>query len=505
MSRVPTLYSRAFPSLSIRPHCRPLSLLSSGNRHAFPKTPGARPAHLRRPTTVQKRQITSWINSQSRVSTIFTVLVVLGVASTAYGLYQFYDTFHTWPPAIRSDLRAGIKAKHNGDLALSERYLRRALQTALNEPETLGDHVHLKLSGIAAALGGVLEDAKRMRDACDVYRAALGLLLDPSSLPPFEPSDAPDAAAAKAAAERPRTLPPLTPEDHLRAASLAHHLAELLSEYKDPTWTPREAREQEERWRTCAVEEAIRAVRGATPSAAAPSQPPLSHPTTPEKGGESEEVQAMLSELELPVWMRRTEVSAPLEALGRFYTQEGKVEYAVPLYLEALQILMPPALSLQAQGRVPSIAERCRGAQIMNNLSEVQLAGPQGPTSHAREAAQRWSRQALETARRARAEVPEPSSSKGWFSRLFSKDDRRDDELEEGLETCQATVVAALFNLGSLLEMSGNVTEAQGMYTQSWEEARAIGMKEGMREARTALRRLERDSAQQKEGARGKN
>lgn len=35
--------------------------------------------------------------------------------------------------------------------------------------------------------------------------------------------------------------------------------------------------------------------------------------------------------------------------------------YAVPLYLEALQILMPPALSLQAQGRVPSIAERCRG------------------------------------------------------------------------------------------------------------------------------------------------
>lgn len=43
----------------------------------------------------------------------------------------------------------------------------------------------------------------------------------------------------------------------------------------------------------------------------------------------------------------------------------------------------------------------------MNNLSEVQLAGPQGPTPHAREAAQSWSRQALETARRARAEAPQ--------------------------------------------------------------------------------------------------
>ena len=153
-----------------------------------------------------------------------------------------------------------------------------------------------------------------------MYRAALGLLLDPSSLPPFQPIGAPDVAAAQAIAARPRVLPPLTPEDHLRAASLAHHLAELLAEFKDPVWTAREAREQEERWRACAVEEAIRAVRGA----AQPAQPE-SHKTVPERG-QDEEVRAMLSELELPVWMRRTDVSAPLEALGRFYMQQGRIE-----------------------------------------------------------------------------------------------------------------------------------------------------------------------------------
>lgn len=197
----------------------------------------------------------------------------------------------------------------------------------MNDPEALGDHVHLKLSGIAAALGGVLEDTDRVRDACDVYRAALGVLLDPTSLPPrpSEPDPELHAAAAKARAHSARTLPPLTPQDHLRAASLAHHLAELLAAYQDPAWTKREAREQEERWRVCAVEEAIRAVRGTTPSAGQ-SQASQVYPSSTMTAQESEEVQGLLSELELPTWMRRTDVSAPLEALGRFYVQEGRIE-----------------------------------------------------------------------------------------------------------------------------------------------------------------------------------
>lgn len=39
--------------------------------------------------------------------------------------YEFYTMFTIWPKEVRSDLRAGIKAKNQEDLGLSERYLRR--------------------------------------------------------------------------------------------------------------------------------------------------------------------------------------------------------------------------------------------------------------------------------------------------------------------------------------------------------------------------------------------
>ncbi len=49
----------------------------------------------------------------------------LNIPRRAGSRYQFYTTFTMWPPEVRADLRAGIKAKHQGDLDLSERYLRR--------------------------------------------------------------------------------------------------------------------------------------------------------------------------------------------------------------------------------------------------------------------------------------------------------------------------------------------------------------------------------------------
>ena len=47
-------------------------------------------------------------------------------------------------------------------------------------------------------------------------------------------------------------------------------------------------------------------------------------------GGEGEgegEDATMLAELELPRWVRKVDVAAPLEALGRFYAHQGKAEY----------------------------------------------------------------------------------------------------------------------------------------------------------------------------------
>ncbi len=37
--------------------------------------------------------------------------------------YEFYSSFAIWPEEVRSDLRAGVKAKQQGNLALSRRLL----------------------------------------------------------------------------------------------------------------------------------------------------------------------------------------------------------------------------------------------------------------------------------------------------------------------------------------------------------------------------------------------
>ena len=37
--------------------------------------------------------------------------------------YEFYSSFTIWPEEVRSDLRAGVKAKQQGNFALSRRLL----------------------------------------------------------------------------------------------------------------------------------------------------------------------------------------------------------------------------------------------------------------------------------------------------------------------------------------------------------------------------------------------
>ena len=106
-----------------------------------------------------------------------------------------------WPQEVRGDLRAGIKAKNQGDLDLSERYLRRyvsrcvsrytvqihlmyaprdlfrAWQTAQTLPiSALSSEPYLKLSGIAIALAEVLEASNRPSEAYETYSTALAQL-----------------------------------------------------------------------------------------------------------------------------------------------------------------------------------------------------------------------------------------------------------------------------------------------------------------------------------------
>ena len=76
-----------------------------------------------------------------RLGTIFLGLIGLGFISTMLGVsvcllicsaitylchsdrYEFYSSFAIWPEEVRADLRAGVKAKQQGNLALSSKLL----------------------------------------------------------------------------------------------------------------------------------------------------------------------------------------------------------------------------------------------------------------------------------------------------------------------------------------------------------------------------------------------
>ena len=72
---------------------------------------------------------------------------------------------------------------------------------------------------------------------------------------------------------------------------------------------------EEERWLTYAVEELLRLIRDET-----------ARGRIVVEGEERRDETMMLAELEMPPWVTKTDVGAPLEALGRFYAREGNVE-----------------------------------------------------------------------------------------------------------------------------------------------------------------------------------
>ncbi|KAI0355963.1 hypothetical protein OH77DRAFT_1424247 [Trametes cingulata] len=366
----------------------------------------------------------SWFRSSPRVSTLFGVLMAVGVASTAYGVYQFYTTFTMWPPEVRGDLRAGIKAKHQGDLDLSARYLQRAWDTAQTLPlSAFSSEPHLKLSGIAVVFAEALEATNRPQEAYDVYKTALMQL-----------------RAAKG----------LSGRERMRAVAIAHKLGEMAEIYQ-------QGPEETEQWLTFAVEEALRVVKD---EAGGVKEKVVSV-------GEPEgEVGAMLSELDLPWWVRKIDIAAPLEALGRFYAQEGKNDYAVTLYLQAIGMLMQPA----PNQKDASVEDRCRGAQLMNNLSDIMVRGPPPTNLHFAES---WARQAQGVIEKTRTL---PAAQKE----------------AESMELCEQTLAAVLYNLGALLEMGGKHEQAKQSFQESLDQAKKIGMRAGAMEARSALRRLER-------------
>lgn len=103
------------------------------------------------------------------------------------------------------------------------------------------------------------------------------------------------------------------------------------------------------------------------------------------------------------------------------------IRYAIPLYLQAIGLLVP----LASSKKKATVEERCRGGQLMNNLAELSIRGE--PTDAKRKQAEAWARQGLATI--------ESTKALGKGS-------------PEELMLCDEALAAVLFNLGSLLEVS---------------------------------------------------
>jgi len=386
----------------------------------------------------------SWIHRSSniRVSTLFTALLALGAGATALGLYEIYSSFTLWPVELRKDLRAGIRAKNQSDLVLSERFLARAYQTALTLPlSVLGPDPYLKLSGIASVLAEVAPEHRAkefLRSAWDKGDRSTGG----------------DSASCSNGNDSWATYT-LTDEERLRRVAVACKLAELCSDEKG---------EEEEKWLVWAVEEVLglAGMQTKTGGSAGSIATARTHDTS---------TSVVLAELDLPSWMRRVDLGAPLAALGSVYARKGNVEFAMPLYLQAISLLLPPNMENV------NIEDRCEAAQLMNNLSELIMRRP--PSPEIRHQAEAWARQAYGMIQRAQ-EMPLPRRS--WFS----------NSTEQSREVCDQVLGVVLFNLGMLREMDEDHATARGLYEQSLKQCEKVGVTEGILQTKQALRRVGR-------------
>ncbi|KAF8887611.1 hypothetical protein BD779DRAFT_1527240 [Infundibulicybe gibba] len=124
-------------------------------------------------------------------------------------------------------------------------------------------------------------------------------------------------------------------EARMRVAAIAYRLGKLAQVLRKPA-------EAEEKWLTMAAERILQVISGPRPDY------------------ESPDAQAVILELDLPTWVAKVEAALPLEALGTFYADTGKPDLAIPLYLHAITILIPPP------PQVSSMEDRCRGASSLH-------------------------------------------------------------------------------------------------------------------------------------------
>ncbi|KAF8808729.1 hypothetical protein BYT27DRAFT_7188693 [Phlegmacium glaucopus] len=365
------------------------------------------------------------------------VILALGVGLAAYGVYNIYELTTMWPKAIRSDLREGVKYRNQGDLTLSIHYLKKTWEKAKSLPlDLFKPDPLLKISGIAIVLAGVLELDGKKEEAYNVYKEAFWKFQSAYlGLPP-------DAPPSEMGTE---TLKLLTGPEGMRAIAIAYKLGCMASELGKPD-------EEEEEWLTWAVTAILKVV--------------MKVPAGSGEHTKAENLYVMSQDLPLPVWSRVHDLAAPFEALGTFYLKRGNRAYALPLYLQAVSILMPPS-PIKA-----SAIDRCRGAELMGKMFWIMLASelPGG---------------GQESIAQAIAGV-----QAGLGVVIATRQLHPNNELYE----CELAYMSLLFNIAMMHRLSGDVAKARDSLEASLKQSKAMGLKSTTEDIQETSRELDSES-----------
>ncbi|KAF7360319.1 hypothetical protein MVEN_00761400 [Mycena venus] len=350
-------------------------------------------------------------NSPPPRSTLWIATACFGTLGAAALAYAGWDAYNNWrnlyPLEVRVDLKAGIGAKNKGDSESSAYYKRKAWDTAITLPlEVFKTEPYLKITGIAVDLAGDLEEDGKTQEAFALYSDALNLIRNGS----------------------PEQV--LSGRERLRAVSLAVKLGQLA----EPCGLPVD---EEEKILVFAVEEMLKLLKDA-------------------QGDKSQPLDFF--HLKLPSWMTKTDVGVPLQELGDFYGRAGKLEYAIPLYIQGISLLVP-------EDGVKLLPEdMCQAAHLMNNIVELTVRGT--PTAERQLYAETWAHKALSLLQAARKDTKEP------------------------IPICELALCAALFNAGMLRELSGDEKRARSFFMASFQQSKSYGVEQGVAAAKDAIERL---------------
>lgn len=313
-------------------------------------------------------------------------------------------------------------------------------------PEKLGAMPILKISGISIALGSFLEEQGNLVEAYKVYEQSL--------------QDVKQSARV--------------PEERMRAVTLAQRCGDLAG-IKEVAQSvsldrPNAATSLAEEHLEWSVEELLRLAVSDVERAKATSKADSA---------------IMLADLELPPWVSGATLGASLEALGQLYAKQGRSEYAIPLYVQCINLLMPA--NKESRKREPTVSDRCQTGILMNNIAQLLVDADKSKAKV--DEATSWALKGLDIVAFALRGAGWDGKEGRGFKNIESNDETRTNQVK-GL--CWTAEVALLINLAELARIKKDDCKARELFQRTYLKADQYGMREVRSRAAQALSELER-------------